>query len=226
MELTERSYSTNIFRPRPLIHWELDKQLLVVATNWGAKDTAEKIIANIAKYVVEAQGDMEATTLFESLPQLTTESNSLRIACLLANESCYRYENQSDYIGGIEVCLLLRTQNKLSWLQVGQPHLFVKRIGAPIQTLSVCPDLGFDYIGGSKNESPLPKELLGVDTTLAPRCGDCLMDAGDEIIMVSRSQAPNNFGAENDSQLSLSRLTMSFSEHNTKDPFWVGIAKL
>lgn len=226
MELIERSYSTNIFRPRPLIHWELEKQLLIVATNWGSKDVAEKIIGIISKYVIEAQGDMEATTLFESLPQLTNESNSLRIACLLANESCYRYENQLDYLGGIEVCLLLRTGNKLSWLQVGQPHLFVKRSGAPIQTLSVCPDLGFDYIVGNKNESPLPKELLGVDTTLAPRCGDCLMDAGDEILMVSRSQVPNNLGAENNTQLNLAGLTMNLSEHNTKDPFWVGIAKV
>lgn len=226
MELSERSYSTSIFRPKPIIHWEAQNQLLIVATNWGSADSAQKIIAGITKYVTATQDDVEVTTPFASLTQFTTQTNSLRVACQIVNEMINRGDNKNDFVAGVELCLLFRSKSQLSWLQVGQPHIFVKRKNSPIQPLAISPDLSFDCPPGQTDLIPLPKDLIGVESTCTPSVGNFLVYPGDEVLMVSRSEIPNGLCSEQNSKLDLAEITQSLSQQYPKSPFWLGLLKL
>lgn len=226
MELKERSYNTKIFRPKPVIRWELDQQLLMIATNWGSSDSVQKILDEIAKYVTAAQGDVEVTTPFAVLPQLTSQANSLRIATLLANEITFRTDNRNEFTAGIEICLILKTKNQLSWLQVGQPHLYYQRKNSLPQPLSMVPDLSFDIILGDESTSPLPKDLIGIESILSPSTGHCLIQPGDQLLLVSRSEVPVQLTNQPLSSESLSDLTLSLSEKKPESPFWLGLVTL
>ena len=225
MELSERSYSTSIFRPKPIIHWEAQNQLLLVATNWGSAESVQKIIAGITKYVTATQDDVEVTTPFASLTQFTPQTNSLRVACQIVNEMIYRGDNKSEFVGGTELCLLFREKSQLSWLQVGQPHIFVKRKNAPLQPLAIAPDLSFDCPPEQTDLIPLPKDLIGVESTCTPLVGNFLIYPGDEVLLVSRSEIPNGLCADPRSALNLAEITQTLSQQYPKSPFWVGLLK-
>ena len=47
MKLQERSYSTKVLRPKPLIHTEEDGSLIVVATSWGQPEHAQRALDEV-----------------------------------------------------------------------------------------------------------------------------------------------------------------------------------
>lgn len=226
MVLSERSYSTSAFRPKPIIHWEAHNQLLIVATNWGSTEAAQKIIAGITKYVTATQDDVEVTTPFASLTQFTAQTNSLRVACQIVNEMIYRGDNKNEFLGGAELCLLLKEKSQLSWLQVGQPHIFVKRKNSPLQPFAISPDLSFDCPPHQTDLIPLPKDLVGVESTCTPNVGNFLIYPGDEVLLVSRSEIPNGLCADPNSKLDLAEITQVLSLQYPKSPFWLGLLKM
>lgn len=223
MQIKERSYNTKIFRPKPILRWEIENQFLMVATNWGAIDSAHKILDEIAKYVTAAQGDVEVTTPFEFLPQLSPQANALRIATLLANELIFRSDNRNEFVAGIELCLILKTKSQLSWLQVGQPHLYFKQGASLIQPLSIIPDLSFDHITPNKATAPLPKDMLGTESILMPHVGHCLVHPNDQLLLISRPQAPADLGLLTQNSIDLKEITLSLTQENQDSPFWLGL---
>jgi hypothetical protein len=226
MELSERSYSASTFRPKPLIQWESQNQLLIVATNWGIIDSTQKIISGIAKHVTTNQDDLEKTTPFIALTQLTSQTNSLRSACQIVNDLIFRGDNKVEFVAGAEICVLLKTQSQLSWLQVGQPHLFMKRKNTPLQPLSIAPDLSFDSPPGQTDLIPLPKDLIGIESTCTPHTGSCLIFPGDQLLMVSRSEVPFDICSNVDGSLGLAEITQTLSQQYPKSPFWLGLLSL
>ncbi|HWU42160.1 MAG TPA: hypothetical protein VN132_01940, partial [Bdellovibrio sp.] len=137
MKLQERSYSTKILRPKPLIHVEADGSLIVVATAWGEHEPAQRALEEVAKYVNSAKADVEVTSPFEFLGCLTDEANYVRTGFMLANEILYRGENRTQYSCGVEIAALFHRGDQLAWAHVGCPSLFLQRQRQRLQPLSI-----------------------------------------------------------------------------------------
>jgi hypothetical protein len=108
MKLQERSYSTKIMRPKPLVHSEEDGSLVVIATSWGQPEHSQRAIEEVVKYVNAAKADVEVTSPFEFLTCLTDEVNYVRTGLLIANDALYRGENKNQYFSGVEILVLFR----------------------------------------------------------------------------------------------------------------------
>lgn len=217
MQIVERSYSSDVFRPKPLLHWDLDQRFLMIVTNWGSAESAQKIIQDFTKYVLAAQGDVEVTTPFEFLPQLTPEANSLRIASQLTNELIFRSENKSELTAGVELCALLHSKNQLAWLQIGLPSILIKRSHKMLEPLSIAHDLSSQFSQEGRSLHPLPQSLLGTEPILNPQVGSLLLQNQDQIFLLSRS----HLSASVFNQPHLPAMVQALSEDSDKEPFWL-----
>src|SRR5580700_8765484 len=102
MNLKERSYSGTMFRPAPEIYIEEDGSIGIIATPWGSRQAAKKIIDVLKDYILSARQDMEATSPFQLLTCLTPLANNLRVGVMLANDLLYREDNKAEYTTGVE----------------------------------------------------------------------------------------------------------------------------
>lgn len=224
MKLEQRSYSTKFLRPRPVIHAEPDGSLLVITISWGSPDLASRINEDIVKYLQAAVADVEVTSPFEFMTCYGDEANYLRVASLISNETIYRAINRTEYTGGVEILLLSRKGNKISFAQVGAPYLLLEKVDVGTAPIAVASEVGFECIADRQaGISPLPRELLGVDPTVNIRCGDFRVDPDDRLILYSGSYWPEGFWESSNEGARLQSLTHKLVKKNPESPFWLGI---
>ena len=223
MKLTERSYSAKNLRPRPAIHAEPDGSLLIVSTSWGSSENAQRVNEDIVKYVQAALADVEVTSPFEFLTCLTDETNYLRIATLIANESMYRSDNKSEYAVGVETLILLRRGSMLAFAQVGSPHFLIQREGRHLAPVSVGYDASLEIGGTQEDLAPLPQQLLGVDAALNVRCGDFRIEDSDRLILYAGGFWPESLWSKTMEGADLAQITQKMVQKNPEAPFWLGL---
>ena len=160
MKLHDRSYSTKVLRPKPIVHQQDDGGLIVVATSWGLAEHAQHAMDEVVKYVNSAQADVEVTSPFDFLTALTDEVNYLRTALLITNDMLYRGENKSEYFSGVEILALFKRGPQVAWAHVGHPSVFIQRHGQRLQPLSMGLDLSAEVSGGDSALPPLPAQTL------------------------------------------------------------------
>lgn len=217
MKLQQRSYGGKIFRPKPLVHQE--ENLLIVATCWGVGDQTSLVVDEISKCVVAAASDVEVTSPFEYWPCLSSASNGLRRAVLLANELVYRTENKSEYRVGYEVLVLYKNKTQLTWAQVGGPAVLVKRPQRSLLPLLTQQDVSGEFAG---ELSPIPVQLLGLESSCQVICGDSLWHENDQLVLASCSRLPRSFWTESqNSEISLEKVTEWMVKENPDTPFWL-----
>ncbi|MCX7977389.1 MAG: hypothetical protein N2578_00125 [Bdellovibrionaceae bacterium] len=220
MKLVSRSYGGKVFRPSPIIHQEVDGSLLVVAFPWGDREMAKRSIDDMVGFLNAAISDVEVTTPFEVMTNLTRETNALRTALLFINESVWRSDNKVSYSNGWEVLLLRKTGSQVSWARVGGPSLLVQRKDNSIFPISVGSDLVITQ-GLGASAPPLPAEILGLERHVNISCGDFLTSEGDQLILFSASVWPGNLmGSPRMNLDSFSHLLTGLCEDS---PFWAGI---
>jgi len=226
MRMTERSYSTKSFRPRPEVYTEPDGSLLIVTTSWGNPEHATRFNDDIAKYIQAAKADVEVTSPFEFLTSLTNQANYLRIATLIANEAFYRGDNKSDYQTGLESLMLFRTGSQVAYVQVGAPHLLIQKSDKMMSPVSVCFDAGLEMSGEDGTIlPPLPQTLIGLDTTLNLRVGDFRVEDSDRLILYSGGVWPESIWSASYAA-DLQQLTQKLVQKNPEAPFWLGVVNL
>ncbi|MBS1969920.1 MAG: hypothetical protein JSU04_06410 [Bdellovibrionales bacterium] len=226
MRITERSYSTKNFRPRPEIYVEPDGSFIVVTTSWGSPEHAARLNEDVAKYVQAAKADVEVTSPFEFLTSLTNQANYLRIATLIANESFYRSENKADYQAGLETLLLLRTGSQMAYAQVGSPHLLIQKSDKVMAPISVNFDSSLEMSGeDGALMPPLPQTLVGIDTSLNIRVGDFRIEDSDRLILYAGGIWPESIWNSSYSA-DLQQMTQKLVQKNPDAPFWLGIVEL
>lgn len=222
MKLQERSYSSSLFRPKPLVHLEQDGSLLVVATSWGLPEHASLVRDEVVKYVTAARGDVEVTSPFEFMTCLSSEANYLRIALLIANDVLYRGENKAEYVSGVEVLAVSRREKQIAWAQVGAPHLLLRRPSRPLVPLATSFDHSFEVSLQGKREAPLPSRLLGVDPSCNIVSGDLAVGSEDLLVLLSSSLLPGSLWTE-PGPYDLGNLTSSMVKESAESPFWLGL---
>ncbi len=222
MKIQERSYSSKIFRPKPHLHVEADGSLLVVTTSWGQPEHAQLVADEIAKYVTAARGDVEVTSPFEFLTCLSDQANHLRIGMMIANDVLYRGENKAEYVSGVEVLAIARSEGEVAWAQVGAPHLLLRRSGRPLVPLATAFDHSFELSLKGGLSAPLPSKLLGVEPACNIVCGDLQAGDKDLLVLLSSSLLPQSLWTDS-GPMDLQAITRHLVQEDPDSPFWLGL---
>jgi hypothetical protein len=219
----ERPYSGRTFRPRPEIHLDPIANLLIVATPWGSRAAARKVIERMVEYMTLALDDSEATSPFQRLSCLSHQANNLRIATLLANESLFREENKTEYKAGVELFACLLEDDEFAFLQAGNPQVLLARNGRAFLPLGSQIDLAFDLSEGETILPALPSQLLGLDSSFNFVVNSFRARASDRVVLLSHSHLPPLLfapGSENDN---LEQLTLKLASEHPDLAFWLGL---
>ncbi len=221
-----RPYSGSSFRPRPEVYADADTNLLLVATPWGARSSAKRVIDKILEYYTLAKGDREVTSPFERLTCLSTAANNLRTATLLANEMLYREDNRNEYRAGVELFGASFVDNEFVWLQVGQPQILLSREGERLMPLGGYVDLSLDLSEGKELLPALPNQLLGLDSTVNVSMNSFRAKPGDRIILMSHSSPPPLLYGLGRETLTLDHISRVLAKSDPDLAFWIGILHL
>lgn len=223
MKIVERSYSSKIFRPKPLIFSQSDGSLIVVVTPWGQPEHAQKVMDEIVNYVSATSGDVEVTSPFEFLTCLSDDANYLRTSLLIANDQLYRSENKNEYLSGVEAVVLMKNKQKVSWAQIGSPHILIKKTNMSLTPYAIDFDLSFDLTKNNNLLAPLPGKLLGIDRSCQISCGDINVDDGDQLLLLSSSLLPAALWVACSDGVDLDKVTKAMVSEQAEMPFWAGL---
>lgn len=223
LKFDERPYSGKTFRPRPEIHLDTQAKLLIVATPWGSRASARKVIDRMNDYLSLAREDEEATSPFDRLSCLSTQANNLRIAALLANEALYREDNRTEYRSGVELFAAQITDNEVDWIQSGNPQILLGRRGRTLIPMGSQLDLSADLSEGSEILPALPSHLLGLDPTLNLNVNGFRARAGDRLVLLSHSQLPEVVFTMKENDVTVDSLSKHLARINPDLAFWLGI---
>lgn len=223
LRFEERPYAGKNFRPRPEIHLDESASLLIVATPWGARQSARTAIERMTDYLAFAREDREATSPFERLSCLSTQANNLRTAALLANEALYREDNKQEYRSGVELFAATVDESELVWLQAGNPQLLLGRPGRTLRPLGAQVDLAFDMSEGRELLPPLPSTLLGLDSSINLTLNSFRAQPGDRVVLLSHSYLPESLFAAKESETTLEAISRNLARIYPDLAFWLGI---
>ncbi len=223
LNFDERPYSGKSFRPRPEIHLDSQAKLLIVATPWGPRASARKVIDRMNEYLSLAREDDEATSPFERLTCLSTQANNLRIAALLANEAIYREDNRTEFRSGVELFAAQMSENALDWIQAGNPQILLGRKGRTLLPMGSQVDLSFDLSRDGEILPALPSQLLGLDPTLNLNVNGFRAQAGDRVVLLSHSHLPEVVFTMKDNQATIDTLSKELARVHPDLAFWLGI---
>lgn len=162
--------------PSTAVYHLLDGQLLIFLRSWGSQDYNQKFIDEVMHYLSTAQADIEVTSPFDMLENLTSLANKVRISLLLAHDYFYKVENKASFSIGFETAVLIKNKKEISWGTVGRFNIY---------KVSKKNCLLLSAQGTDQDEKVLlPVELLGVEKDLNLRCGAFILSE-DEIILSS-----------------------------------------
>lgn len=222
MHLKERSYSGNWFRPRPEVYFESTGQLTIVATPWGPRTAAKKVVQIIVDFLHSVQLDSEATSPFSMLSCLSSKANYLRIAVKLANDHLYNNDNKNEYLSGVELFVMIREPQELIWTQIGYPFALLDRSQKPLISLGPQQDPVTEYSPRSGHLAPLPNKMLGLNTNSDFAVESMHLQAQDRLILVSRSELPKEIHNLSHTSRDLESLSKVLVSNATDLPFWLG----
>lgn len=222
-KLDERPYSGKTYRPRPEIHLDPQTNLLIVATPWGTRAAARKVIDRMTDFLSLAREDKEATSPFQRLSCLSTQANNLRISALLANEDLYRDDNLQEYKSGVELFAAVMEQDEFVWLQAGNPQILLGRKGRNLLPIGSQIDLSFDISEGEALLPPLPSQLLGLDSSLNLNINSFRARPGDRVILLSHSHLPEGLFHVEGADAELDSMSRKLAGAYPDLAFWLGV---
>ncbi len=220
MRLEERSYSSKVRRPRPLVFEDPAGDFILIVTIWGATDRGAEILEHVKSHLQTVRQDSELTTPFQNILTLSDEANDLRVATLLLNDFVFRGVNREKYEIVVETCFLTIKKRQVAWSQFGCPHLFLRKKRLGLQPISSFPESRNDLQG-----CPIPNSFLGTEPTISPRCGDLYLEKGDELILLSSSTVSSLIWSPHQ-ELDLVNLTESIAATDESQAFWLGRIKI
>lgn len=220
MRLSERSYNTKLLRPRPLIHQDESQKFMLIMTPWGSQEECQKVMDFSVQQLLTVRQDHEHTSAFQKILSLSNEANELRQVALLANDFLYQNINAGSHELVVEFLFLAFNKRQVSWVQLGCPHLLLKKKDQFTQPISCFPETK-----STLQNFSLPSYYLGSDSTVAPRCGDLYLEKNDELILLSASQIPNGIW-QNSQRKELDTWTDELTHEAISQPFWLGRLQL
>ncbi|MEK6556169.1 MAG: hypothetical protein AABZ31_13065 [Bdellovibrionota bacterium] len=222
MSFEERSYNSELYRPKPEVIYNPSSGLLVVATPWGPRPSARKAAQFLQDFLLSAREDSEATSPFAKLSCLSPLGNQLRLAVKMTNDLIYQEDNKQEYVSGIELTVVLRNQYEVAIAQFGHPFLLLDRPATGLTPLGSQIDLSSELSFETEMVPPLPSKLLGVDPTSDFAVQSIRYSPGDRYVLISRSSLPAEVYALPYGRRALHEISQTLSKTNERMPFWLG----
>ena len=223
MSFLEKSFSGQIFRPRPEIFLDKNGELFIVATPWGNRQSAKRAVQILQDYYLAARQDAEATSPFEHMSCLSHLANTVRIGIKLVNDALYNEENKEEFTSGLEIFVLAATVNEVAWAHVGNPFVLLDRPGRPLISLSSQFDLSTEFSNSPQALAPLPNHLVGIDSQLNVVVESLKPSRGDRFILLSRSSVPAEVFSLSSKERNLESISKVLAKDSSDLPFWLGI---
>ena len=127
MKLIERSFSTELIRPRPSWYLSNNTKLVAIFTEWGSKSINSKSVFD------ELEGqynflstDKESTQSFPKLTSLNSIENNMRSSLIQANQTIFQKINQDEYRTGFELFYASTQDSMCTVIQIGQPMMIIE----------------------------------------------------------------------------------------------------
>lgn len=158
--------------PQTQVHSLLNDNLIVCLRLWSGPDVEQKVLDEILRYLSAADADLDVTTPFDYIESLSSLSNKVRVALLLANEALYA-ENKEKYSHGLEIAVCYKHQNEVSVGAVGRFGFTVEKKGKRF--------LLFESGGFLDDLVLLPSELLGIGHDAQIKCASVSVSDLDSI---------------------------------------------
>lgn len=133
----------------------LDDHLLIFLRSWNGADANQKVIDEINHFLSAANADLEVTTPFEFVENLSSLANKVRISILLANDVVFKTENKEQFQQGYEIAVIFKNNNELAWSTVGRFELSAQK-----QASFFSISHGGQFLD---DQVLLPVALLGID---------------------------------------------------------------
>lgn len=217
MDFDSRSYTSGkTFRPKPQVFSREDSGLTAVLTSWGPSEVGEQLWKKI--YEAYENPESEKPTA-SSLPLETSVANHLAQTLRMVHSEFYQTENMKQLRLGVEVVLFHRTNRRLAWARVGQPHIILK-VGEDLHPLAYEVDWSFHH----NTDAPLLTNALGIETNVSIQTGALELPKKGTLILVSRGSLPRGFFAVE--KPDLQTLARSLVDANANTPFWIGMSEL
>lgn len=105
--------------PQTHVHSLLNDNLLIFLRLWSGPEVEQKAIDEIMRYLSAADADLEVTTPFDYIESISSLSNKVRVAMLLANEALY-LDNKEKYTQGFEIAICYKHNKEISMCSVGR----------------------------------------------------------------------------------------------------------
>lgn len=222
MSFEDRSYSGSLFRPRPEVIYDKSGQLLIVATPWGPRASARKAAQFLHDFFLSSRDDSEATSPFARLTCLTPLANQLRLAMKLTNDLIYQEDNKQDYVSGIELTVIARSNQEVAIAQVGYPFILLDRPATGLTPLGSQVDLTSEMSFETEMVPPLPQKLLGLDPTSDFSVQSIRHFMGDRYLLISRSTLPADVYSAPYGARGVADISKTLAHANERMPFWMG----
>lgn len=147
--------------PQTHIHSLLNDNLLVCLRLWSGPEVEQKVVDEILRYLSAADADLEVTTPFDYIESLSSLSNKVRVALLLANEALY-VDNKEKYTQGYEIAICYKHNKEISVGSVGRFAFSAEKKDKKF--------LMFESGGFLDDLVLLPTDLLGVEREVDIKC--------------------------------------------------------
>lgn len=226
LAFTSQPYAGSDSRPTPEVSLDTSVNTLIVATPWGSRDAARKVIERMLEYLAFASQDREATSPLPRLSCLSNAANNLRTATMLANDMLYREDNSDEYRAGVEIFAATLSQNELSWVQVGGPHILLGRGSRSLLPIGSTVDLALDLGLGSSKLPALPAQLLGLDSNVNLTINSFRARPQDSLVLLSHSHIPETMFSLKSNALEPQNIVRTLSHNDAHTAFWLGLLSI
>jgi hypothetical protein len=113
--------------------------------------------------------------------------------------------------------------NEFSFIQIGQPQVFLLRESYPIAPLATNVDLSVSLSPPGKMLSPIPASMMGLEPEVNLSVHTYGIQPGDRIALLSRSFATSRFLSMDSSDANLDSMTDELVKQDQHMPFWLGV---
>ena len=227
LSFESQPYAGASSRPTPEVMLDTNIGTLIVAVPWGSREAARKVTERMVEYLSFASQDREATSPLPRMSCLSTAANNLRTAAMLANEMLYREDNRDEYRAGVEIFAATLSQNELSWIQVGGPHVMLGRGSQSLlplgSSIDLALDMGVDRKPGSPRLPALPAQLLGLDSQVNLTINSFRARPGDKLVLLSHSRTPEAMFSFKSNELSTDHAVRALAKSDADTAFWLGL---
>ena len=157
MQFDIQSQNGNLKLPQTSIFNEMNSDLLICIRSWCGDDLQQKVLNEIIRYLSATDADLEVTSPFEYVENLSSTANKVRVAFLMANEALYS-ENKDHYKYGFEVAICYKKSNEICIASVGRFSFKYQKKSKMIQL--------YESAGFADDLTLLPSQLLGIEKSI------------------------------------------------------------